>query len=142
MQQDCEMLNEIRKTTKMGQVGIQAVLKGGTGREFHDILQQQLAEYGVIYQQADTLLCEHSGKRQNLSPFARWGAVLSADRRLRSDPSNSKIAELLIEGSTKGMIKSIQSIRTMGILDPKVSALSNRLLQTEQANIAQMKAYL
>lgn len=142
MQQDCEMLNQIRKSTKMGQVGLQAVMKGNATREFHEVLQRQLAEYDTIYSEADTLLQEHGGKPKNLSPFAKWGAVLSADRKLRADGSNSKIAELVIQGSTKGMIESIQSIRSMGILDPKVSALSNRLLQTEQANIAEMKGYL
>ena len=36
----------------------------------------------------------------------------------------------------------MHNIRMMGLLDPKVSGLSNRLLQTEQANIDQMKGFL
>ena len=69
--------------------------------------------------------------------------ALSAKMKVRSsaDPT-SKIAELMLQGNTRGMIKSMHNIRTMGVLDPKVSSLSNRLLQTEQANIDQMKQYL
>ena len=48
----------------------------------------------------------------------------------------------MLQGNTRGMIKSIHNSRTMETLDPKVSALSNRLLQTEQANIDQMKRFL
>lgn len=136
------MLNQIRKTTAMGQVGIQAVMKQCGVGTLHGVLQQQLSEYDAIYREADLLLREHAGKPEQLNPLAKWGAAMTAGRKLHSDASDSKIAEMMIEGNTKGMVKSIRAIRTMGILDPKVSALSNRLLQTEQANIAEMKAYL
>lgn len=142
MQQDCEMLNEIRKTTKMGQVGIHAVMKGGLTGEFHNVLKSQLEEYDAIYHEADTLLREHGGTPKKLNTLAKWGSAMATSMKMKSDGSHSKVAEMMIQGNTKGMIKSIQSIRSMGILDPKVSALSNRLLQTEQANIDQMKAYL
>ena len=68
---------------------------------------------------------------------------MTSKMRIRSsaDPT-SKIAELMLQGNTRGMIKSMHNIRTMGILDPKISSLSNRLLQTEQANIDQMKQFL
>lgn len=142
MQQDCEMLNQIRQTTKMGQVGIHAVMKGGLSPEFHHALKSQLQEYDAIYHEADRLLQEHGGRPKNLSPLAKWGSSMASAMKLKTDGSVSKVAEMMIQGNTKGMIKSIQSIRGMGVLDPKVSALSNRLLQTEQANIDQMKAYL
>lgn len=136
------MLNEIRKSTKMGQVGIHAVMKGGLSDEFHNVLKSQMEEYDAIYHEADSLLREHGGKEKNLSALAKWGNTMASSMKLKMDNSRSKIAQMMIEGNTKGMIKSIQSIRSMGVLDPKVSALSNRLLQTEQANIDQMKAYL
>ena len=49
---------------------------------------------------------------------------------------------MMLQGNTRGMIKSMQNLRTMGVLDPKVSTLSRRLLQTEQANCNQMKQFL
>ncbi len=142
MQHDCEMLNEIRKSTKMGQVGIHAVMKGGLTGTFHQALKSQLEEYDSIYQEADQLLKEHGGTPKNLNALAQWGNTMATSMKMKTDGSVSKVAEMMIQGNTKGMIKSIQSIRSMGVLDPKVSALSNRLLQTEQANIDQMKAYL
>lgn len=142
MQQDLEMLNQIRKTTKMGQVGIHAVMKGGLSTEFHNALKSQLKEYDEIYHEADQLLKQRGGEEENLSPLAVWGSTMASKMKMKTDGSMSKVAEMMIEGNTKGMIKSIQSIRSMGVLDPKVSALSNRLLQTELANISQMKGFL
>lgn len=142
MQQDCEMLNRIRKSTQMGQVGIHAVMKGDLDTQFHKALKQQLEEYDKINKQADQLLQEHGGKPENINPLAKWGNRIATAMKHKADGSTSKIAEMMVEGNTKGMIKSMQSIRSLGVLDPKVSALSNRLLQTEQANIDQMKQYL
>ena len=58
------------------------------------------------------------------------------------DSSSSAIAGMMIQGNTKGMVKSMRQNRALTILDPKVSGLNNRLLQTELSNIEQMKSFL
>lgn len=143
MQGDSSMLNSIRQTTKMGSYGIQCVIDETTNGEFRRALRSQLAEYDAIYNEADRLLREKGGRVKNVNPLARYGAAMSSKLRVRAsaDPTG-KIAELMLQGNTRGMIKSIHNIRTMGVLDPKISSLSNRLLQTEQANIDQMKQFL
>lgn len=143
MQNDISMLNSIRKTTQMGCYGIQTVLDETEDHEIQEALRSQLAEYENIYSEADRLLREREGRVKNVSPLARYGSAMSAKMKVRmSDDPTSKIAELMLQGNTRGMIKSVQNIRSMGLLDPKVSGLSNRLLQTEQANIDQMKGFL
>lgn len=143
MQNDISMLNSIRKTTQMGCYGIQTVLDETENPVFREALRSQLAEYESIYSEADRLLHERDGKVRNVTPLARYGSAMAAKMKVRmsADPT-SKIAELMLQGNTRGMIKSVQHIRSMGLLDPKVSGLSNRLLQTEQANIDQMKGFL
>lgn len=143
MQNDIHMLNSIRKTTQMGCFGIQAVLDEAKNPAFHNALQAQLTEYDCIYEEADRLLRERNGKVQNVHPLAKLGSTINSKLRAkRSEDTTSKIAEMMLQGNTRGMIKSMQNIRSMGVLDPKVSSLSNRLLQTEQANIDQMKQFL
>lgn len=143
MQNDISMLNSIRKTTQMGCYGIQTVLDETEDHEIQEALRSQLAEYENIYSEADRLLREREGRVKNVSPLARYCSAMSAKMKVRmSDDPTSKIAELMLQGNTRGMIKSVQNIRSMGLLDPKVSGLSNRLLQTEQANIDQMKGFL
>ena len=143
MQQDISMINSIRKSTQMGCYGIQAVINEGGDRNLHAELESQLREYEQIYTEADTLLREHGGEAKNVHPLAKYGSMMSAKMKIRTskDPS-AKVAELMLQGNTRGMIKSVHNLRTMGVLDPKVSSLSNRLLQTEQANIDQLNQYL
>lgn len=143
MGNDMNMLNSIRKTTQMGCIGINAVLNETRNQEFQEALRSQLREYDEIYNEADRLLRERGGQVKSVHPLVKQSSVLSSRLRVRaSEDTTSKIAELMLQGNTRGMIKSMHNIRTMGILDPKVSSLSNRLLQTEQANIDQMKQYL
>ena len=44
--------------------------------------------------------------------------------------TTARIAEMLVQGNTRGMVKSMQNLRAMGVLDPKVSSLSTRLMPT------------
>ncbi len=143
MTNDTDMLNSIRKTTEMGAYGIRSVMEETGNPELYKELKSQLAEYEKIYEEADTLLKDRGGKAQNINPMAKMGSSMSAKMKIRmaKDP-NAKVAELMMQGNTRGMIKSIHNNRTMGVLDPKVSTLSNRLLQTEQANIDTLKTYL
>lgn len=143
MSNEVPMLNSIRKTTQMGCYGIKAVLNETANRDFRSALRQQYEEYSQIYEEADQLLQERCGKPKNVLPVTRYSSAMSSKLRVRAalDPT-AKIAELMLQGNTRGMIKSMHNIRTMGALEPRVSGLSKRLLQTEQDNINQMKQYL
>ncbi len=143
MTNDVDMLNSILKSTEMGIHGIRTVMEETGDPQLYNELQNQKAEYERIYDEADTLLQDRGGTPERINPMAKLGSSMSAKMKIRmSKNPNAKVAELMMEGNTKGMIKSIHNNRTMGILDPKVSSLSHRLLQTEQANIDNLKGYL
>lgn len=143
MGNEVSMLNSIRKTTQMGCYGIEVVLDETVNRKFRNALREQHKEYEEIFEEADRLLHERGGKVRDINPFAKYGSAISSVMRVRAstDPT-AKIAEMMLQGNTRGMIKSLNNIRTMGMLEPKVATLSRRLLQTEQANIDQMKQFL
>ena len=89
------------------------------------------------------LLRERGVRLSGVNPLAKYGSMLTAKLRVRSSRNTTaRIAEMLVQGNTRGMVKSMQNLRAMGVLDPKVSSLSTRLLQTEQANIEEMKHFL
>ncbi len=143
MENDIPMLQSIRKTTQMGCYGIKTVIDETMHRPFRGALRAQYNEYEEIFHEADRLLKERGAHAKNVHPFARYGSAMMSKMQVKvSEDPTSKIAALMLQGNTRGMIKSLHNIRTMGVLDPKVSCLSNRLLQTEQANIDQMKRYL
>ena len=58
------------------------------------------------------------------------------------DSSQSNIANMMIQGNTMGVTKSMQTMRRCDVQDAAVSRLADKLLATERTNITQMKSFL
>ena len=142
MNQDTKLLQSICKSTEMGQSGIRAVMKAARDPAMQRALSSQLREYDAIHHQADRLLHDRNETARRIPGLALSFSRLSAGMKMARDSSSSAIAAMMIQGNTKGMVKSMRENRTLRALDPKVSSLSNRLLQTELSNIEQMKSFL
>ena len=139
---DNELLNYIRQTTMMGRIGIDAVMKHAQCRPMTDALRQQRAEYSEILDSATRMLSERGGQPEPLPMGARMGTAMSRMKNSISPPSTSKIADQMITGNTKGVIKSIQHHRQYLGKDERITDLSKKLLETENRNIEQMKPFL
>lgn len=139
---DTELLNYIRQTTMMGRTGIDAVMKYSACGPLTDALRQQRAEYGELLDAASRMLAQRGGQPESLPMGAKMGAAMSRTMNAFSPPNTSRIAEMMISGNTKGVIKSIQHHRQYLGKDERVTDLSKKLLETEQNNIEQMKPFL
>ena len=62
--------------------------------------------------------------------------------KLNRRNTDSKIADMMIQGNTKGMIKGLKNIHQFPDQDDQVSTLSQKLLDCETANIRQMQTFL
>ena len=142
MNQDTQMLQGICRSTEMGQSGIRSVMKSARDPAMQRALASQLREYDAIHHQADRLLHDRGESAQRIPGIALTFSKMSAGMKMARDSSSSAIAEMMIQGNTKGMVKSMRQNRALQVLDPKVSGLNNRLLQTELSNIEQMKSFL
>ena len=139
---DTELLNHIRQTTMMGRIGIDAVIHHTACQPMTDALRQQRAEYGELCNAATKMLVQRGGQPEPLGLGARMGTAMSRVMNAVSPPSTSKIAEMMINGNTKGVIESIQNHRKYMGRDERVTDLSKKLLETEESNIEQMKPFL
>ncbi len=142
MNQDTKLLRQIYHNTEIGKSGLRAAMKVTRDPSMQRALTDQLWEYEAIRAQAGRLLKDRG------TPAKKIPELLSALTRTRAEGflvrgrDASGIAERIIHNSTQGMVRSIRQNRSAPVLDPKVSSLSNRLLQTELAGIEQMKAFL
>lgn len=142
MNQDTKLLQSICKSTEMGRSGIRSVMKSARDPAMQRALSSQLREYDAIHYQADRMLHDRNETARHVSGLALSFSRLSAGMKMARDSSSSAIAGMMIQGNTKGMVNRMRENRTLRALDPKVSSLSNRLLQTELSNIEQMKSFL
>ena len=142
MKSNKEVLSSLLKTTQMGQIGIRSVLEAEMKPELRRAMESQLREYDAIESQAHSIAAERNWVLPELNPSIRFMTDRMTKMKLSYGEVNSKIAEMMIRGNTSGVIKGLKNLHQMEQQDDSVSALSLKLLDTESANVDQMKQFL
>ena len=137
-----QLLNHIYQTAEMGQEGIQSVLKYAEEPRLVSALNSQLNEYGKLQDAAGSMLQARGEPPKGLGPVAKASSEMMSTMKAMTDRSASNIAEMMIQGSTMGVTKSLRTMRDCDVKDDGVRRLADKLLQTEQANIEEMKRFL
>ena len=137
-----EVLTSLLKTTQMGQVGIRSVLDTSMRPGIRKALESQLREYDAIETEAHALATQRGWELRELDPAIRMMSDMMTRMKLGGQGSESKIADMMIQGNTKGMIKSLKDLHQFTGDDERVRTLSQKLLDCENANIRQMQQYL
>ena len=137
-----QLLNHIYQTAEMGQEGIRSVLKYTEEPKLADALNSQYAEYEKLQSTAGALLKARGDSPKGLGPMAKATSEVMSTMKAMTDRSASNIAEMMIQGSTMGVTKSLRTIRDCDLRDDGVRSLADKLLKTEQANIEEMKRFL
>lgn len=136
------VLNDIIKTSQMGINGINVVMDKTTQPALRQALKVQRREYSDIEQQAKLLARQKGYRIDQLKPISRkMGALMSKGQLMMGEP-NSKIAGMMIQGNTRGMILSLKNMRRCDCPDPQVADLSQKLLDTEKNNIVSMQGFV
>lgn len=137
-----DLLSSVLKTTQMGQVGIRSVLDTTMDASLRTALKDQLKEYDAIETEAHTLASQRGWEVSELDPAVRFLADRMTRLQLSGRNNESKIAGMMIQGNTRGMIKGLKNLHQLSIPDGSIHLLSQKLLDCEQANIRQMQEFL
>ena len=137
-----QLLNHIYQTAEMGREGIQSVLKYTDEPGLASALAGQLTEYEKLQNAAGSLLQARGEPPKGLGPVAKASSEVMSTVKAMTDRSAANIAEMMIQGSTMGVTKSLRTIRDCDVKDVTVRRLADQLLKTEQANIEEMKRFL
>ena len=142
MKNSREILTSVLKTTQMGQIGIRSVLDTSMRPGLRKTLESQLREYDSIETEAHSIATQRGWDMDELDPSVRLWSNLMTRMKLNGRNTDSKIADMMIQGNTMGMTKSLKHLHDYHGKDERVRDLANKLLKTEEANIQQMKKFL
>ena len=137
-----DVLNSVIKTTQMGQLGIEAVLDYAKQPALRDALQSQKREYDAIEKEAIRIAEEKQWEVKNLNPAVKRMARMSTQMRLAGKDPDATIAAMMIQGNTKGSIKTLKNLHRYTENSGQVCAISQKLLDAETDNIVQMQGYV
>ena len=137
-----EILCSVLKTAQMGQVGIRSVEGYAVGVGLKEALSAQKKEYDTIEQEAYRIAASRGWDLTELSPVSKVMSRMCASGNLMMKSSDSKIAAMMINGNTKGLIKGLKNLHHGSKKDQGVTGLMQRLIDCETANIQQMQGYI
>lgn len=140
---NARLLNFIYQNSQMGVSTITELMDITTDEAFKEQLHAQLKEYRDIHDRAAQMLQANGFNEEGLSAFEKIRTYLMINFQALSDDSVSHLAEMLIIGSTMGVIDAIRNIRTYKEkVEPDILQLMEYLREFEENNIKRFKAYL
>lgn len=135
--QNSLLLEEILYGAQAGLLAAQKVLNQAVTPGMRKDLQNQTQQFREIAEQASLSL---AGQTSMVSAGDQaWGAVQSEDL---SGLTESRMAELLINGSSMGIIELTKKLGDYSDAEPITKGLCKRLINSEEIQIDRMKGYL
>ena len=142
MKNSKDVLSSILKTAQMGQTGIRAVMHKELHPKLDQILRSQKLEYDGIEKEAKAIAASKNLHLQELSSSAKTASTMYTKMNLSFGDVNSKVAAMMMQGNTRGLIKTLKNLHHYDKPDPEIVQLSKKLIAYEQANIQQTQGFV
>lgn len=142
MKSNKELLTSVLHTVQMGQTGIRSVRDSAVRPALQQELDEQLKEYDTIEKEALRLAENRGWELSNVNPMVRTMSSMMSQMKLMGGEVDSKIAGMLIQGNTRGIILGVKNLNRSKQDDTQVTQLAQRLLNRENINIQKSQIYL
>lgn len=142
MDQNAEFLNYIFQNSQMGVTTIEQLVAKVEDQAFDTQLHSQLHEYQTINHEAAEQLHNSGHTEKDIPKMQEIGAYMSIAMKTLTDHSPSHISEMLMQGSTMGIIDVTKNLKKYPDAAPEIRELAEQLLKIEEHNIQSLKRYL
>ena len=139
-----QLLCEIYKNANMGEDSLCMLIGKVKDEKLRRDITCQLDTYASYAQTAKNKLTDMNVKAKELSPIAKISSEISMAGNTMTDSSAQKLAELIIEGSTMGIVelkKQITAAKNENAPEHIVN-FANEVVTFEENSINRMKEYL
>ncbi len=137
-----EFLNKVYQNAHMASESIATVSQKVQDKNLLSDLQTQHQQYTAITSKATTELAnenEFPSEKSMLEQAMTWGGI---QMNTAFDKTPDRIAEMMIQGSTMGIIDMTRTIKQYSDVPQNIKALGYELVTIEENNVQRMKNYL
>ena len=136
------ILNELNKGIKMGMDSIYNVSEKVQDDRFKQDLKYQYDEYNKILNEVNDELTKFDDFPKEINPMQKAMSWMGVEMNTMMDKSNSKIAELMIQGTNMGIIEGVKLLNQNPDADEEVKNVLNKFIKFQENTIEQLKKYL
>lgn len=142
MDKNLEVLKEVCKGIKMGMDAISYVSDKVKDANFKDSLNHEYSMYNNILTKVDDAYSNYNATPEDSSIKDKAMLWYGIQVNTLKDSSNSKIAELLVQGTNMGIIEGRRLLNHNKGLDTDVDKLLNDFVNFQQESVERLKQYL
>lgn len=141
-QDDVVILKEIQKNTQMAMTTIDTLLDKSFDDEFTMKLSRQSIGYAKIHNDAVEQLIEQQSGTYRGNQIADILLKGSVHMNTILDISTSHMAEMMIQGSNRGLTSVYKTVKHNALAQDRAIELAQEFMDFEEKSIEQMKEYL
>lgn len=136
------LYRKIYKNAMMGLGTTDHLLRTKRGKELSDSLKCQQAEYNAICKNVQNRMDDRGKRVKGLSMMEKMRTDGMVSLNLMMNDSDSHVAQMLMTGSTMGIINAEKELRKYPKADPYAKALMRHLSDFERDTLDKMKGFL
>ena len=140
--ENINVLDELNKGATMGMDAIKFVLSSCEDEKFKKELEEELKGYEEISKRANKLYANYSSDDAHetsiVNKMMTWYGI---KMKTMTDKSNSKIAELMLQGTNMGIIEGRKLLNSKE-MDKDVHKLMQEFVTMQEKNVEILKMYL
>lgn len=138
-----KVLNEVNKGTTMGMDAISYVASKVGDPKFQEVLDVEYGKYKKIYNQVDEIYSQYSDSQpQETNAMNKMMTWYGIQMNTMTDKSNSKISELLLQGTNMGIIEGRRLLNNNPSVDPEVKKILKDFVVMQEDSVETLKKYL
>ncbi|MEG0456674.1 MAG: hypothetical protein RR549_00895 [Oscillospiraceae bacterium] len=137
-----QFANSLYKNVKMAHDSVGAILKKVEDKSLKMDLELQKKDYSSYISKLETVADEFGVSLEPENKMTKTMAQMGISMHTAFDNSPSKVAQMMIEGSTMGVIESTKALNNNQNGEPKLKQLAGDILNFERNNVERMKNYL
>lgn len=142
MNPNVEILNYIHQNSQMGQDTLKQIINIIDDTNFKNMLEEQFQEYKNIFDISVHKLNSLDKDSKGINPLEKISSYIMINLKTLTNKTPSHIAEMLIQGSTMGIIDITKKLKEYKDVDEDILNLGQKLLMTEQQNLEEAKKFL
>lgn len=139
---DLDLLEKTYQNASIGITALKAVMDKVDNKEMNRDLHRQLRDYRDIADKSRNQLQTNGTKVKEQSFYIKTIMKGNVKMNTLMNPSDSKIAQMVIQGSTMGVTQMTKLIHAKKDADGTSYEIANEFIKKEEDNIEKMKKYL
>ena len=139
-----KVLDEVNKGATMGMDAIHYVSNKVGDERFKKVLDVEYGKYQEITNRVNDIYSQYNSEKEphETNAMNKMMAWYGINMRTMNDQSNSKISELLMQGTNMGIIEGRRLLNNNPSVDTQVKQILNDFVVMQEDSVETLKKYL